>query len=372
MQYVSADTNWFGSYSGALFEAEGCDAWWWNVSELEGNLGLDTGERNITISYETLGEKTLRQRLDFGGPTMSELRIEVDYELDGPANQFIDQFGEDWRMRKLSWTVSDHGFIAKRNAWCAKAAGISEEEFIRRHLAAVARFLQLDGMIANPEALAVYEKYAREGGELVWETATASAGEVGGSQAQTLAGFIAASGSTLRHGETVAYAMPTAIAPRDWPNGEFDSVWDIVVHEGGGAIATSPAPETAAANAAPVAAGTAAPAPVETPATVAAEPDIAASTDAPPAVAAAPPGSALLDANYRAAPAPRRRAERERLEYDRLELRQRVLVTLAGNRELRGEVEAIDAKEMVLRVRMGGGYARMTLARTRIEKITAP
>ncbi len=391
MHYFNPETNWFGSYTGALFEAEGCDAWWWNISELEGNIGVDTGTRDIRIEYQALGEKTLRQRLQFGGPTMSELTIEIDHELPGPAVQFIDQLDQEWRMRKLSWTVRDHGFIARRNAWCAKSGGISEDEFIRRHLASVSRFLQMDGMIANPEALAVYENYARHGGELVWETATTSSGEVGGSQAQTLAGFIAASGSTLRHGEHVAYAMPTAIAPRDWPEGDFDSVWAILMYESGGTIASSLASLAEAASvqiaAKPVPSQPEALAPVPVAVSEATAPETVATTPAPqiaapsttdptidvqsPPPAPGVPTTQSVDVAYRAAP-PRRRAEPERLSFDSLRVGQRVQVTIEGNRTLKGEITSIDPGQLVLRVRMGGGYAQMTLARTRIAKITSP
>lgn len=388
MHYFNPETNWFGSYTGALFEAEGCEAWWWNLSELEDSIGVDTGTRDIRIEYQALGEKTLRQRLQFGGPTMSELTIEIDHELPGPAVQFIDQLDQEWRMRKLSWTVRDHGFIAKRNAWCAKSAGIGEDEFIRRHLASVSRFLQMDGMIANPEALAVYEQYARNGGELVWETATTSSGEVGGSQAQTLAGFIAASGSTLRHGERVAYAMPTAIPPRDWPEGDFDSVWAILMYESGGTIASPVASEASTAQsaatlapsqpealaAAPAVAETTAPEVAATPPV----PQVAATSTTDPAVdvQSPPPTPGVptiqsVDVAYLAAP-PRRRAEPERLSFDSLRVGQRVQVTIEGNRALKGEITSIDAVQLVLRVRMGGGYAQMALARTRIAKITRP
>ncbi len=47
-------------------------------------------------------------------------------------------------------------------------------------------------------------------------------------------------------------------------------------------------------------------------------------------------------------------------------LGRRVEIVLEGNRKLSGTLESVDLKTLGLRVRVGGGYAQMTLERERV------
>ncbi|MFO1496769.1 MAG: hypothetical protein U1F26_19160, partial [Lysobacterales bacterium] len=46
----------------------------------------------------------------------------------------------------------------------------------------------------------------------------------------------------------------------------------------------------------------------------------------------------------------------------------RIEITLDSSRRLRGVLEAIDARQLRLRVSIGGGYASMDLERSRVVK----
>jgi hypothetical protein len=76
----------------------------------------------------------------------------------------------DWPQSQLlsdEWSVVDEGFVAARNRYCAKKDGISEDLVWARHMAAVSRLLEAEGVQASTEMRKAYGGFSRHGGELV-------------------------------------------------------------------------------------------------------------------------------------------------------------------------------------------------------------
>lgn len=315
--------DWVGSYTGALFEAEGCTKDnWWTADDLRGRMGLDPGDGDVRVAYEVTGEHSLRRTVAFGNAQLSELTIRSDYELPGPAEHFLDLMSDDWRTTAIEWTVQDHGFVAKRNQFCADAAKIDVATQMERHLQSVQRVLATHGIKASPEVMASYARYARDGQKLVWRTHLGSGRAVEDYAELSLAAAFGSLAPTLTVGDSeVAYDI-SAINERPFPDAMVGSTWEIIEYESG--LRAPPASVAAAAM------------PTATPAA----------------------NSALAT-----------RAEPEQLKFDDLDdlIGGRVEVIIEGNRRLRGIVESANAKQVELKISMGGGYARMAILRHRVQ-----
>jgi len=324
--------NWVGPYTGALFEAEGCpEDSWWTRGDLSDRIGMDPGGGDLRIIYEVTGETSLRRTLEFGNPGLSELTIRSDYELPGPAEHFLDQLGEEWRTTAVEWTVQDHGFVAKRNQFCADVAKVDVATLIERHLQSVQRLLAVNGIRAAPEVMATYARYARDGETLVWRTNLPNGRAFEDYADLSVDAAISGLAPTLTAGDAAVAYVITEIPERPFPENLIASTWEVIEHETGSATA-------------PAAAGHA------TTAATAAE----ASSPAVPTPASAS--------------APAVRSAVEQLKYDDLlgAVGSQVELTLEGDRRLRGLIESATAQQIELRIRMAGGYARMAIQRHRV------
>lgn len=169
-EFVLPEVDWVGPYSGALFEAAGCERdWWWHADEFADRLRLGTPSGDIEVEFEVLSDRELRARTTIGSENTSRTVIERRFLLED-ARDFANSDPDDWRTIDTRWKVADNGFVAARNRYCAEAAGISEAEFIERHLASVERLLLAKGMRWNDGIRAAYSRYATKGAELVWQT----------------------------------------------------------------------------------------------------------------------------------------------------------------------------------------------------------
>lgn len=323
--------NWVGPYTGALFEAEGCpEDSWWTRGDLSDRIGMDPGG-DLRIIYEVTGETSLRRTLEFGDPGLSELTIRSDYELPGPAEHFLDQLGEEWRTTAVEWTVQDHGFVAKRNQFCADAAKVDVATLIERHLQSVQRLLAVNGIRAAPEVMATYARYARGGETLVWRTNLPNGRAFEDYADLSVDAAISGLAPTLTVGDAAVAYVIAEIPERPFPENLIASTWEVIEHEN-----ASPAAPAAAANA----------------------------TIAPAAVAA----SFAAAPTPASASAPAVRSAAEQLKYDDLlgAVGSQVELTLEGDRRLRGLIESATARQIELRIRMAGGYARMAIQRHRV------
>lgn len=326
--FLVPELDWVGGYTGALFEAEGCpEDGYWSRGDLNDRLKLDPGSGDIRIEYETTGERTLKRTVHIGSEGLAQLTIVSDYTLPDDARQFLDLLWEPWRTTSTRWTLEDHGFNARRNAFCAEAAGVDVETFIARHLQAVERTLAAEGVRASAELLQTYADHVRNGGTLVWTTRLGPGRAWEDYEEASLSATIAGLSPILTvNGKSVNYLVEE-IPERPWPDYDYGSTWSLLEIEAG--RRPGPAASAAAAPATAAAPVVAAAVPVNAPA--------AASKDIDPR---------QLDAHVG----------------DRIE------ITLDSSRRLRGVLEAIDARQLRLRVSIGGGYASMDLERSRVVK----
>ncbi|AVP97836.1 hypothetical protein C7S18_11785 [Ahniella affigens] len=169
-EFVLTDIDWIGPYSGALFEAAGCERdWWWHADDFADFLRLSTPSGNIEVQFEVLSDTELRSRVLIGDAETSQAIIDRRFKLED-AHNFLNADPESWRTIEVRWAFTDKGFIKARNRYCAEQAGISEPEFLERHLRSVERILQTNGQRWTDDVKNTYRRYATGQGGIQFET----------------------------------------------------------------------------------------------------------------------------------------------------------------------------------------------------------
>ena len=152
----------FGDTSASPFEAEGCaqDVTWLG-EELE-QMGLDPGRTNYRYSWLVEGDAGISSsRLETAGVSTAEI-IET-YDIEAASRSGRD---EDMQLTDIRVKVSDEGFVAARNNFCANNDGVSQAMVVERHLVAVNRNLLATGLIPSSQLISSYREFAGSGGNL--------------------------------------------------------------------------------------------------------------------------------------------------------------------------------------------------------------
>ncbi len=153
----------FGNVSLSPFEAEGCvvDGNWID-SEFD-EMGLPNEPLAMTlIMAREDGKSILDARL--AKPGIGELSYRSIAVLHDMAPLMAAWATADDEMVSEEWHLRDDSFAAARNRHCARKDGVTEAEFIERHLFTVTRKLEALGMAADPELQSAYRDFAKHGG----------------------------------------------------------------------------------------------------------------------------------------------------------------------------------------------------------------
>jgi len=155
----------FGNVSASPFEADGCmeDAIW--VSEEMAEMGLQAGETELVMSWHREeGSLVREQSIHTEGVGRVDFRGEQARDDDFDLFDMVE--GDFSTVRSREWHVRDEGFIAARNAHCAKKDGITPQQFVQRHLDTVERLLEADGIAPSESVRNAYRHYAERGAPL--------------------------------------------------------------------------------------------------------------------------------------------------------------------------------------------------------------
>lgn len=155
--------SYFGLSSASPFESEGCIAdVYWSGSEVA-KMGIaDNGvDLNFTLStLKTSGQITLKGTLK--APAAAQVNFEQHYKAT-KLSDFIESEEKDRIHTYQRIEVRDAGFTKARNSFCAKRDGITEAEFVERHLQAIQRLLLMQGFHAGASVEATYRAYLKNG-----------------------------------------------------------------------------------------------------------------------------------------------------------------------------------------------------------------
>jgi len=235
------DLGVFGAASASPFEAEGCseDGMW--LREELAAMGLSPGPTTLDFDYRIEGG-FLHTTVALDTPGVSSARVERREAIRGTDNALVIDHVPTQALHER-WTVQDHGFVAARNAWCARKDKVDADAFVSRHVESVSRLLETAGLGADAAALAAYRAFAAGGGELSF----------GGDYTRPLSSDVfydaRANGEAMArmHGLLERDGRRLAVQwrrfdPHPLPGlDEGMATWAALVRERGGAPATAPA-----------------------------------------------------------------------------------------------------------------------------------
>lgn len=326
-----------GLASAAPFEAEGCvgDGYWVG-DELTG-MGLPYDGVDLQVGLSTdAANGTVSVQGSLASPHASRVEFVQRYKASSLAS-FLDSEDDAQIVSYERIAVQDAGFVKARNAFCAKRDGVSEGEFVERHIAAIRRRLQAMGLQAGPAIEQAYRSYLAKGTLVVEAHPSASIRQADyhhyavADQQRLYNATLSVAGLApvpLRLAETPARPIPE----------NFDgSTWDLVAQEAAHPelVMAGPARAVSLSGRASL---FAAPAPVAAAPTVAA----AVADDAP-------------------------------LTYDDLaeHVGDRMLVTTIYGDKRIGRIESFSKRDIGLRVYVAAGYAIQHIERSQIRSIEA-
>lgn len=155
----------FGNVSLSPFEAEGCtEDGAWIDSEFEG-MGLPNEPLAMTlIMARENGKSILDARL--AKPGIGELSHRSIAVLHDRAPLMAAWATADDELVSEEWHLRDDAFVPARNRHCARKDGVTEAEFIERHMFTVQRALESVGMAPDAQLESAYREFATRGGTL--------------------------------------------------------------------------------------------------------------------------------------------------------------------------------------------------------------
>lgn len=230
--------------SAAVFETEGCtNSRYWVPLNLRNDLGLPYQRVDLSFGYRKLAPNMVGEYMELNSPGLSSIRFEREALTSTPESYFNGGFLTA-KTKRQRWTIDDQGFLAARNRYCSEQSKIDEDEFLRRHLTAVRRVLQVFGIQPSPETEVIYADFVRQGGRLEIEaepTLELDAKLISQYQPAQLWEIYNA---RIRHDEAAFQPMALQfITPRPLPRAYSGSVYDLIARNA----------DTGAGNASPMA-----------------------------------------------------------------------------------------------------------------------
>ncbi len=340
-----------GFSSGAPFETEGCSNVRYFVPlQLQQDLHLRYERTDFSIGFQVTSSDQATVMAEIDAPGVMNSRLELDFKTN-EARRFLESDGDGERLAAMRWILSDLGFNAARNEWCAEQAKVDADEFQRRHITTVRRVLEVYGVRMAPETEAVYSEFARNGGTLTLEATW---------PAEVSPALFAQYSADQRweqmkpqiwHDQSDPVPMLLEFVPsRPLPNAYSGSVYDLLARnaDAGNATATTPLAQLGERMRAMTA----------------------------PAPAAGAPATGA-EAPVPAAPKPQRpaRVQPTPIALDTGSLiaaiGERVEIQTDDGRSRVGTLTVVTPKLLTIHVRVNGGHADLDFTRERIRAVTA-
>jgi hypothetical protein len=155
-----------GNYSNLAFDAVGCGKRKFTPADMTA-MGIGELKRNVTMRLTRVDQHNSTFRFEVDTPGVGGSALEVRIGIDRPV---VWEEGPEGLInapiKSASATMTDHGFIAARNAYCARAVGIEPAAFTAHHMQRLNTYLAEEGMTLGVGALERYREFAEKGGEL--------------------------------------------------------------------------------------------------------------------------------------------------------------------------------------------------------------
>jgi len=218
------DANTPGNYTNLPYDAMGCTNKLLTHVDLSA-MGMDV-PRQVTLRLDRDNDtaSTAVYRMRAEGVGELEMKLHVDFSRPATLwTAFEDLQEAPLRSARLKFT--DLGFVAGRNAHCAKQHQLTAAAFAEYHMQEVGRRLREESLTFTPGTLEHYRDFAERGGTLELQTT--------GARDLTLGQFV----KMTRHQELQAF--PVEIAANGKPPAAFGVSWNPNAQSAAAADATA-------------------------------------------------------------------------------------------------------------------------------------
>jgi len=155
-----------GNYSNLPFDAVGCGKRLLTPGDMSA-MGFGTMKRNATLRLTRLDDNASKFLFEVDTPGVGGSAMEVEIGIKRPLEWAQGLNGLITApIKSVAGTATDHGFIAARNTYCAKAVGVEPAAFVDHHMRKLDTHLAEEGMTLGVGALERYRDFAAKGGEL--------------------------------------------------------------------------------------------------------------------------------------------------------------------------------------------------------------
>ena len=160
------DPLWIDPSKFVLFASAGCESRLGSGDFRRMDLDATVPSR-VRFEYRyDAGQHALATTLNLSATGFATLALEADLSRFDPVKLLQPKFWDATHFDQLSATYTDHGFMPRRNTYCAKREDLTAEQFADRHLAAVQALLQQSRIQPADEVMQMYRTLAGHGGSL--------------------------------------------------------------------------------------------------------------------------------------------------------------------------------------------------------------
>ncbi len=160
------DPLWLDPATFTVFASAGCESRLGSSDYRRMELDPTTPSRQRFEYRYDANQHTLATTLSLSAPAFATLALEADLSRFDPAKLMQPKFWDTTHFDQLSATYTDHGFMQRRDAYCAKRVDLGTQQFSDRHIAAVQALLLKARIQPVDEVMRMYRNLAAHGGSL--------------------------------------------------------------------------------------------------------------------------------------------------------------------------------------------------------------
>ena len=160
------DPLWLDPATFTVFASAGCESRLGSSDYRRMELDPTVPSRQRFEYRYDASQHTLTATLSLSAPGFATLALEADLSRFDPAKLMQPKFWDTTHFDQLSATYTDHGFMQRRDAYCAKRVDLGTEQFSDRHIAAVQALLLKARIQPVDEVMQMYRSLAAHGGSL--------------------------------------------------------------------------------------------------------------------------------------------------------------------------------------------------------------
>lgn len=162
----STAVGWVGAPDLALFENLGCGSDALSDKDRQ-RMGVEASERfdSFEFHHDRAG-KSLAVTMDLQSASVANWQGYAEFNAFEPERWMEPAAQQRLRLVRAGLSYRDPGYLARRNKFCAQWLGVSNDEYVDRHVDAVKAFLAARGIVPGADVISLYRRLVMRGGSL--------------------------------------------------------------------------------------------------------------------------------------------------------------------------------------------------------------